>query len=58
MKKTFCFSLADHETLLDYLTELQRHAAEVAAHPQNWMPWNYRQTIDGVTDTTPLQTVP
>ncbi len=42
----------------DYLTELQRHAPQVAAHPQNWMPWNYRQTIDGVTDTTPLQTVP
>jgi hypothetical protein len=27
---------------LDYLTELQLHAEEVAAAPQNWMPWNYR----------------
>ena len=26
----------------DYLTELQRHAAEVAAKPACWMPWNYR----------------
>jgi len=42
----------------DYLTKLQRHAPQVAAHPQTWMPWNYRQTIDGVTDTTPLETVP
>jgi hypothetical protein len=42
----------------DYLTELQRHAAEVAAQPQNWMPWNYRQTLDGIAGTTPLQTVP
>jgi len=33
----------------DYLTELQRHAPQVAAHPQNWMPWNYRETLDGVT---------
>jgi hypothetical protein len=41
----------------DYLTELQRHAPQVAAHPQNWMPWNYRETIDGVTDTTPLETI-
>ena len=41
----------------DYLTELQRHAPQVAAHPQNWMPWNYRQMIDGVTDTAPLETV-
>jgi len=29
----------------DYLTELQRHAEELAAQPENWMPWNYRQTI-------------
>jgi hypothetical protein len=26
----------------DYLTQLQRHAAELAASPQDWMPWNYR----------------
>jgi hypothetical protein len=30
----------------DYLTELQRHARELAAHPAEWMPWNYRQTLD------------
>ena len=29
----------------DYLTELQKHASEVAAAPQDWMPWNYRQTL-------------
>ena len=29
----------------DYLNELQRHAAEVAAQPSNWMPWNYRHTL-------------
>ena len=26
----------------DYLTELQRHAEAVAACPERWMPWNYR----------------
>ncbi len=26
----------------DYLTELQRHAAELSASPSQWMPWNYR----------------
>ncbi len=26
----------------DYLTTLQRHADELSANPQNWMPWNYR----------------
>lgn len=30
----------------DYLTELERHAGELPANPQDWMPWNYRQTLD------------
>jgi transposase len=30
---------------LDYLTELQRHAAELANRPVEWMPWNYRETL-------------
>ncbi len=25
----------------DYLTTLQRRAADLAAQPENWMPWNY-----------------
>jgi hypothetical protein len=29
----------------DYLTELQRHAAELSKHPAAWMPWNYRETL-------------
>ena len=29
----------------DYLTELQRHAHELAADPSEWMPWNYRETL-------------
>ena len=29
----------------DYLTELERHADEVSLNPQDWMPWNYRQTL-------------
>ena len=33
----------------DYLTELQRHAKELASAPQNWMPWNYRQTLDAIS---------
>jgi hypothetical protein len=30
----------------DYLTQLQRHAAELAKDPGRWMPWNYRATLD------------
>ena len=29
----------------DYLTELQRHADELTANPQEWMPWNYQRTL-------------
>jgi transposase len=29
----------------EYLIELQRHAAELAANPAGWMPWNYRETL-------------
>ncbi len=28
----------------DYLSELQRHADQIASNPQHWMPWNYRAT--------------
>jgi len=30
---------------LDYLNQLQLHAADVAAHPARWMPWNYRDNL-------------
>ena len=33
-----------------YLTELQRHAPEVAANPADWMPWNYQQTLERAAD--------
>jgi hypothetical protein len=36
----------------DYLTELQRHAVQLASNPENWMPWNYRQTLES-TATVP-----
>jgi transposase len=54
----------------DYLTELERHAEELSVNPQNWLPWNYRQTLqemghaqtpseenraDGRQDTTTAQ---
>jgi transposase len=29
-----------------YLTELQRHASEVATAPGAWMPWNYRERLE------------
>lgn len=36
----------------DYLTQLHRHAAHVAARPADWMPWNYRDTLMQLAATT------
>jgi hypothetical protein len=32
----------------DYLNQLELHAKEVAGHPEHWMPWNYRATIEAI----------
>jgi transposase len=32
----------------DYLTELQRHAQTLATNPTEWMPWNYRETLERI----------
>jgi transposase len=37
----------------DYLTELQKHAAELARDPAAWMPWNYRQTLQSAGTDVP-----
>jgi hypothetical protein len=35
----------------DYLTQLQRHADRVAASPQLWMPWSYRDALTNESGT-------
>lgn len=37
----------------DYLTELQKHANELSSHPDRWMPWNYRNTLQRIDVTHP-----
>ena len=32
----------------DYLTELDRHAGQACVSPRDWMPWNYRETLEGM----------
>jgi hypothetical protein len=29
----------------EYLTALQKHANKLSDHPDDWMPWNYRDTL-------------
>jgi hypothetical protein len=35
----------------DYLTQLQRHATEVAQRPSEWLPWTYRETLARLAPT-------
>jgi hypothetical protein len=37
----------------DYLTQLQRHAEEVATTPDRWLPWNYRDNFTAASDAVP-----
>lgn len=33
----------------DYLTALQKHQAAVAKNPEQWLPWNYEETLKSLT---------
>jgi|WetSurMetagenome_2_1015567.scaffolds.fasta_scaffold58079_1 transposase len=37
-----------------YLTELERHAKDVARDPQDWMPWSYCQTLAAAASAVAL----
>ena len=32
----------------EYITELQKHASQLSSHPERWMPWNYRDTLQRI----------
>jgi transposase len=37
----------------DYLTQSQRHADQVGASPEVWMPWNYREALTNESGAQP-----
>jgi hypothetical protein len=37
----------------EYLTELQRHARDLANCPTDWMPWNYSETLARAVAVSP-----
>ena len=34
----------------DYLNALQRHASDVLANPEAWLPWHYQQQLQSLTE--------
>jgi hypothetical protein len=41
-----------------YLTEIQKHAAELAANPSDWMPWSYKGTLERLGVTSEVEPTP
>jgi hypothetical protein len=37
------------ENAFDYLVALLRHPAQIAANPAEWMPWNFRMTLQRIS---------
>ncbi len=35
----------------DFLTEIQKHSDKVHQKPQDWLPWNYKQTLNSLDNT-------
>lgn len=35
----------------DYLTALQKHSAALSQNPEQWLPWNYRETLARIDDS-------
>lgn len=46
-------ALAHDVNLLDYFTALQRHAVDVRAHPELWVPWQYSRRSGELDETGP-----
>jgi transposase len=40
----------------DYLTQLQLHSQDLAENPQNWLPWNYGETLQRDLPENPAPT--
>lgn len=41
-----------------YLTALQKHESLVAKNPQQWLPWNYEETLKSLEKNEPLGSSP
>ena len=37
-----------HVNPFDYLVQLLRHVDRLAERPADWLPWNYRETVERI----------
>ena len=53
----YCLNCIPHHLLpgidnnfpAEYLTALHKHANELSSHPVDWMPWNYQDALQKLT---------
>lgn len=46
-------TIAAQENPFEYLTVLQKYSRQVAAHPELWLPWNFRKILKSVEQKSP-----
>jgi len=53
LQSLICTCIAAKQNPVDYLTVLQVHKSAVRRHPDEWMPWNYQDTIAKMLANSP-----
>lgn len=53
LQSLICTAMAAKENPVDYLTALQVHKTEVRLQPGEWMPWNYKATLEKLSSQPP-----
>ncbi len=48
LQSLICTCIAANQNPVEYLTVLQVHKLAVRRHPDEWMPWNYKDTISKI----------
>jgi transposase len=49
LQSLICTCIAAKQNPVHYLTALQEHKSAVRLNPSGWMPWNYKETLIGIS---------
>jgi hypothetical protein len=49
LQSLICTAIAAKQNPVDYLTALQEYKTAVRLNPGDWMPWNYKETLMGIS---------
>lgn len=49
LQSLICTAIAAKQNPIEYLTALQEYKSAVRLNPGDWMPWNYKETLMGIS---------